>query len=93
MSTCWKCGQPTPDGVVECEDGCQPQAYRELMALAKPPEKILVMKFNIVPEPAVLADPKMNKLFNEALAKFMVGIGKAFVDANMCQFCKRVDVE
>ena len=34
MNTCWKCGQELPEGQVECEDGCQPQALRELMAMS-----------------------------------------------------------
>ena len=37
--SCWKCGKTLPEGQVECEDGCQSQAYKELMALADPPEE------------------------------------------------------
>jgi len=26
MSECWKCGKALPEGLVECEDGCEPTA-------------------------------------------------------------------
>ena len=29
MNTCWKCGQPLPEGKTECEDGCTSRMSEE----------------------------------------------------------------
>ena len=98
MSTCWKCGQATPEGVIECEDGCQPQALRELMALADKPEPIrfadlarpsLCLTIQLYLDLAkVSADPAAHRaatlLFSELL-------GHAIVGSGLIDFLKRND--
>jgi hypothetical protein len=98
MSTCWKCGQATPEGVVECEDGCQPQALRELMALADKPEPIcfmdsaqplLCLNIRLYLDPAkVAADPAAHRA---ATLYFSELLGHAIVGSGLIDFLKRND--
>ena len=93
MSSCWKCGRPLPEGQVECEDDCQPQAYRELMALkpklptfqesaaARRPESIMIqVNLNVA---AIAANPAR---FDIVMLKFMQELERITMSSGLHEF-------
>ena len=87
MSSCWKCGQKTPEGIVECDDGCRPQALRELMALAdeaKPPQLCLTIQL-FLDHVKVAGNPAGH---HAATLRFSELLGAAIVESGLSEYIK-----
>ncbi len=90
MSTCWKCGSATPEGVVECEDGCQPQALRELMALLPPPvPDHIKVQINLYMEAVAANQPK----FNATVSRFLKMLEIITMQSGLHEFAKPKPLE
>ena len=87
MSSCWKCGAPTPDGVVECErcaDGPPLDVVRDVCACGRDFNVVFKMR----PNPARIKNRAEAEACAEAVLAWLEAARVCFEAGEIHKFCE-----